>query len=237
MGKEVTVAQENAVVERPLETPMDFIGRLLDDPNFDPEKLEKMVELQERWEDRKAVREFNEALAAFQDAVPRIEKVKKGAHDILYAPLDDIMRTIQPALSANGLSVRFNTNMVDRETIEAQCIVSHRGGHSETSSIVVPVDAKQVANSSQKMGSANSYAKRYALSNALNLAFSEGDDDAYSLYETISDDQAIVLRDLLDETKSDVKAFLKYAGAAKIEDISTARYESLVKMLERKRDS
>lgn len=230
--KKVAVVEERAVAVP--ETPMDFISRMLEDPNFDPEKLEKMVELQERWEDRQAIKAFNEALAAFQDAVPRIEKLKKGAHDILYAPLDDIMRTIQPALSANGLSVRFNTNMIDRDTIEAQCIVSHKAGHSETSSIVVPVDGKQVANSSQKMGSANSYAKRYALSNALNLAFSEGDDDAYSLYETINEDQAIVINDLLEETGSDRKAFLKYARAAKIEDISTARYDELVSMLKRK---
>jgi hypothetical protein len=232
--KEVVVAEAQDLAVRET-TPMELIARLAGQEGFDPEKLEKLMDLQERWEDRQAKRAFNDAMAKFQADAPRISKTKKGGHDILYAPLDDIMATIQPALTSNGLAVRFSTEFIDRETIKATCYVSHSAGHTEASEIVVPIDSKQVANSSQKIGSANSYAKRYALSNGLNLAFTEGDDDAYGLYETISEDQATVIRDLLEETQSDVPAFLKYAGAAKVDDISTARYDQLVHMLERKR--
>ena len=217
--QEVVTLSEGESIPASL-TPMELISRLAGEEGFDPAKLEKLMDLQERWEDRKARRSFNDAMASFQEEAPRITKSKEGAHNIRYAPLDDIMKQIQPALTANGLAVRFSTEFIDRETLKAVCIVSHRDGHTEESEIVVPIDSKQVANSSQKMGWANSYAKRYALSNALNLAFTEGDDDGVALYETINEDQAIVIRDLLDETKSDVEAFLKYAGAAKIDDSS-----------------
>ena len=232
--KDVAVRDEGAVIPQ---TPMDFIGRVIENPDFDTDKLEKLVDLQERFEDREAERAFNAAMSEFQSLAPTIARNKEGAHKIKYAPLDDIMRAIQPALTETGLSVRFSTEFLDNgDYIKAICTVAHKKGHHEKSEIVVPVDAKQVANSSQKMGSANSYAKRYALSNALNLAYSESDDDAYSLYETINEDQVIVLNDLLKETNSNIGGFLKYAGAAKVEDISSAKYDDLVAMLERKRD-
>lgn len=233
--KDVVTKKDTAVaVEAAAQTPMDFIGRAASDPNFDVSKLDKLMELQERWEERQAHKAFNKALADFQAAAPGVVKTAKGAHDIKYAPLDVIMQAIQPVLTGFGLSVRFDTEWIDADTLKAICIVSHEDGHTETSSIVIPIDSKMVANSSQKMGAANSYAKRYALSNALSLAFIEEDDDAVGLYETISEDQQTVINDLLAETNSDRDAFLKYARAKRVQDISTTKYDSLVAMLKRK---
>src|SRR5690606_35801072 len=113
------------------------------------------MSLQERWEDREAERQFNAALAKFQEECPRIARNKKGARDIRYAPLDYIMATIQPVLSKHGLSVRFSTSWENMGYLTATCTVSHVAGHSKDSQITIPVDDKMVANSSQKMGSAN----------------------------------------------------------------------------------
>lgn len=236
MTNEVSVQNDlPAPVAHHATQPMALIAKLVENPDFNPDKLEKLMDLQERWERNEAEKAFNVAMTEFQADVPNIVKTKKGAHDVYYAPLDEIMKQIQPVLTHHGFAVRFTTKFIDRETLEAICTVSHKEGHSVQSSIVVPIDSKQVANSAQKMGGANSYAKRYALSNALNLAYAEQDDDAVGLYETINDDQQIVINDLLEETKSDVSAFLRYAGAKRVQDISTAKYERLVAMLERKR--
>lgn len=233
--KEVVAAEPAEVIPADELTPLSMIAQVIENPDFDVQKLEKMMDLQERWEDRLASKAFNEAVAKFQDEVPTVIKDKKGAHDIKYAPLDTIMKTIQPALSANGLSVRFSTTMQD-SAIRAVCTVSHVSGHSEASEITVPVDAAMSANSSQKMGSANSYAKRYALSNALNLAFAETDNDANDLYERLNDDQVIEINDLLKESGADKARFLKWAGNVKsVEDIAKRKYYDCKAQLERKR--
>lgn len=216
-------------------TPMQLISQVVENPDFDVAKLEKMMDLQERWEDRKAERDFNAAIAAFQAEVPQIVRGRRGAHDIMYAPLDDILKTIQPLLTAEGLSVRFSTEMLDSKTLRAICTVSHISGHSEASEMTVPVDDKMVANSSQKMGSANSYAKRYALANALNLAFMENDNDATNLHEKITEDQATFISDLIEETGADKRRFLKWLSVLAVEDIPAKYYEQAVAELEAKR--
>lgn len=230
---EIIETEEKSIVVE--QTPMQFIAQAIQQPDFNVENLEKLMDLQERYEDRQAIRAFNAALANFQDEVPRINRDKKGGHNIMYAPLDTIMKTIQPFLSKHGLSVRFSTKFFENaQYIEAICTVSHKDGHAEQSTITVPVDSKMVANSSQKMGSANSYAKRYALANALNLAFTEDDDDAAGLYETVTEDQATEIEDLIKETKSDRAAFLKWAGVSSVDDIPQKHYKSAVSTLRRK---
>jgi len=217
------------------QTPMQLISQVVENPDFDVDKLDKLMSLQERWEDRQAAKQFNDALSKFQKETPKIVRSKKGAHDIKYAPLDKIMDTIQPVLSAQGLAVRFSTSWDAQGYITAICTISHVSGHSEASEITIPVDDKMAANSSQKMGSANSYAKRYALSNALNLAFAETDTDGTDLGEKVTIDQATVIDDLIAEIKLPAarkKAFLKWAKAKSVEEIPVALYNDAKRYLE-----
>ena len=216
-------------------TPMQLISQVVENPDFDVDKLEKMMQLQERWEDRQAEKDFNTAVAAFQADVPSITKDKKGVHDIKYAPLDSILQAIQPLLTAQGLSVRFSTTMSDAGMLHATCTISHVSGHSEVSEITVPLDRDMRANASQQMGSANSYAKRYALGNALNLSFVETDTDATDLHDVITTDQVTVINDLIAETGASTKKILDWAGVASVEDIPAGYYDETVRILEAKR--
>lgn len=227
-------SQEVATLHTDL-TPMQLIAQVVENPNFDVDKLDKLMSLQERWEDRQAERQYNEALAAFQRECPKIGRTKKGNHNIKYAPLDGIMETIQPHLSEHGLSVRFSTSWESAGYLTATCTVSHVSGHSKESTITIPVDDQMAANSSQKMGSANSYAKRYALSNALNLAFAETDTDGTDLSKKITTDQATVITDLIAEIKlpeARKKAFLKWAKAKSVEEMPVAVYDDAVRYLQ-----
>ena len=223
--------KEVAVVDP---TPMQLISQVVDNPDFDVEKLAKMMDLQERYEDRQASKALAAEIASFQKDCPSIARTKKGNHDIAYAPFDVVLKTIQPVLAANSLSVRFSTEFLDSGYIKAICTVSHADGHSEDSEITIPVDTDMRANSSQRMGSANSYAKRYCLANALNLAYEE-DTDAEDLYERVTEEQIANIEALLDETKANKTKFLKFAGAKKIEDINQEYYSNCIKTLERKR--
>lgn len=169
--------------------PLQMLSQALD-AGHDVTKLERLFDLAERYEAKRARAEFASALADFQAECPPIRETKLatvvtkdgGSYSYSYADLDQIMRTVRPYLGKHGLSVRYDAEISDdAKRIKSTCYVMHRGGHQETTTFVVPVDEAMKVNDSQKMGSANSYACRYNVVNALALTTGE-DDDAGSLH-------------------------------------------------------
>jgi hypothetical protein len=197
-----------------------------------------MFDLYERNEAREAQKAFDKALAAFQGEAPQIRKSKK-ADRYYYAPLEEILKKIQPTLTKHGLSVRFDTKMAEG-MITAYCTVAHEAGHKETSEFTCPIDKenKTKINVSQQAGSANSYAKRYALGNALNLSYCDEDDDGQAAgTEYITEEEQANIEALISETGADKKLFLKWAsGASRIDQIPRSWYKACIRELERKRE-
>ena len=66
--------------------------------------LEKLMDLQERWEKSQAQKAFNHALAQFQQQCPTLIK-KKDGHNCKYTPLGDIIAQIKDVLFNNGLKI------------------------------------------------------------------------------------------------------------------------------------
>lgn len=152
----------------------------------DVDKLGKLMDLAERYEANQARKEYAAAMSKFQSSCPPIVENKvanvvtdKGSYSYSYADLDCIMATVRPALKKCGLSVTFDTEVAeDGTSIRSLCHVMHRSGHVETRRFVAPVDKALRMNDSQKMGSANTYANRYNVLNALGLTAGEDDDGA-----------------------------------------------------------
>ncbi len=170
-------------------TPLDMLASALES-GHDVTKLERLFDLAERHEANEARKAFAAALSDFQAECPPIVETKLatvtmqsgGAYSYSYADLDIIMKTIRPLLGKHGLSVRYDAETSDDgKRIRSTCYVMHRDGHQETTTFVVPVDEAMKVNDSQKMGSANSYACRYNVVNALGLTTGE-DDDGGSLH-------------------------------------------------------
>lgn len=213
-------------------TPMEIMARMTE-KGIDADTLEKLLTLQERHEANEARKAFAEALADFQARCPTVKK-SRSADRYTYAPLDEILRTIRPHLEATGLSVRFDTETTEHG-IKALCTVSHRSGHSETSHFSAPVDSQMRVNETQKVGSANSYAKRYALMNALNLVASEYDDDGYMAgVEFISEEESVTIRDHIDSLEIDEAAFLKYLAVSSVEEIPRHKLNAAMTAIKRK---
>lgn len=185
--EELTTAEEEHTATAGQEiiaaTPMALLSKALDG-DVDVNALEKLMDLQERWEETQAKKSFERALAGFQADCPVVNKAntaslktKSGAEfQYSYASLDIIMQVIRPILKIHGLSVRFDTAQSSDGGHTTLCKVGHVDGHSETSSFICPIDKEMHANDTQKQGSASSYGKRYALCNALNIATGEDDD-------------------------------------------------------------
>lgn len=180
---QVTPAQPLQVIDP---NPLSMLASALQQ-GHDVDKLGKLMDLAERHEANEARKSFAVAMSKFQAMCPAIVDNKTatvtmsggGAYTYSYADLDGIMRTIKPSMKKCGLSVRFNTAISDDgKKIKSLCYVQHRDGHTEVSEFVAPVDESLKINDSQKMGSANSYASRYNLVNALGLTTGEDDDGA-----------------------------------------------------------
>lgn len=233
MSAELAPRQETLPsIEPPPEAkpePLQMLARALD-RGMSVADLGPLMDLIERDQANKARSAFMEAVSRFQAKCPTIKKSRK-ADRYSYAPLDEILRTIRPLLDECGLAVRFSTT-TSEHMITAVCHVSHRDGHVEESEFSAPVDENMKVNSTQKMGSANSYAKRYALMNALNLVASDEDDDGAGLnVERVTDEQARQLRDYIEATESDEVSFLRYFRVDCIENLPIAKYGSAIAML------
>jgi ERF superfamily len=149
------------------------------------ETLERLVGLARDIRAVSAREAYYEAIAAFQQRCPPIHKKGKativtrsgGSYSYKYAPLDEILSTIQPIMGELGLSVSWRMRM-EPNAVVANCRISHRLGHYEESGdLVMPFQNDGRMNPAQVVGSASTYAKRYSLLAILGMS-PEDDDDA-----------------------------------------------------------
>ena len=154
--------------------------RLAVERDLDIDRLGKLMEMQMRWEQENARKAFFAALSHFQSQLPPILKVDKvdagKAGRRRFASLGTINEAIRPYLYCNGLSFRFQQNQPP-EGITVTCIVSHRDGHSEQTSLTARADVSGGKNAIQSIGSSVTYLERYTLVSALGLTTVDSDDD------------------------------------------------------------
>ena len=207
-------------------TPMTMLDRAVAS-GASIEVLEKLMGLQERFEANQARKAFDEAVASAKAEIPPIERNAKGHNAKKYADFSAIATVVDPILSKYGLSYRFRTAQAER--ISVTCILSHKAGHSEETTLAGPADTSGNKNAIQAIGSTLTYLQRYSLVQMLGLAAAADDDGkAGSGAPTITQEQADELRDLIETNGKDRAKFLKWAKVEKIEDIAADYYQSCV---------
>lgn len=196
----------------------DALIQIVQRTDIDPDRLEKFLDLQIKMENRQAEQALSKALSEFQKECPIIKKTKKS-HNSNYAPYDEIKHIVQPIAHKHGLSWSFTVN--DKSASEKEMIITvrHTQGAQFQSSYSFPaMDDGGKMNASQRTKSANSYAKRASLENALDIATTEMDDDARRAIDNpASPAQISEIEKLIIDTKSDI---VKFKAAFQIRDIS-----------------
>jgi hypothetical protein len=146
-------------------------------------QLEKLMDLQERYEAGQSKKAFNLAMSVFQSMLPVIEKLgvvdyesSKGRTFYQYAKIEDIAKAIQPALKESGLSYRF-TQSQSNGAITVKCIVTHKSGHSEFSELSSAPDSSGGKDQLKGIASAITYLRRYTLTGILGIVVGGEDDD------------------------------------------------------------
>jgi len=227
----VEVSTEKAMIQR--------IADMAKDPTVDPEKIEKLLNIQIKMLDRQAKMDFDQALARAQKAMPRITKrgeIKNRAGEIVakYMRYEDIDLVIRPILQEEDFSLVHDIS-TEGDRMMVKTTLKHKSGHQESVSIVLPYDKPNALKSEiQAAAGTSSVGKRNNVCNLLNLTAEGEDDDGFLNYIKLDDTQAKEIKDALRETGSDVVRFLQYMGVASVEDIPMKDYAKAYMALKRK---
>jgi len=229
------------VVQQP--NPMLMLQSLIE-RGADPAKLEKMMDLVERWEKNQAAQAFGAALAKFQELCPPIvkwreTKAKPGTEFAFkYASFDDVMAAARPHLATCGIACAFDSEHKEESGV-ASLKVTVRirvGSYFEDRTFTCPVPKDLKASEPQRYGAALSYAKRYALCAALNIVGTDQDDDAQTQHDYLTEQQKAALVEFIRHVGmkvSDVSALCRWLEVADIDHILQANH---VKAMEGVRD-
>lgn len=204
-----------------------------------PEHLRELLAVRREWESDEARKSYNVAVADFQRRCPIIEKGDR-AYDKQYARIDRIWREIRPLLGELGLSVTWQVCELRPDGlchVEGQ--LRHRDGHGEKLAQDIPMpELIKGQNKAQQMGSAATYAKRYAMCAALGIVTGDDDDGHKAGTQFVTHDQAQEIAQLVDVCRGIAsfaeKTFWQWVGVEHPQDIPASRYADVVAMLKRK---
>lgn len=207
--------------------------------------MKELTLLMERADARQAEKEFAKAFNALQAEMPQIRADKvvpnnDGSARYKFAPYESIMDAVRPLLLKHGFTVTFSTSY-DPTRIIQKCTLQHIGGHQRTNEFAARIGRGPPGSSeAQGDGAASTYAKRFALCNALNITIETDSDaslDARNDGELITDDKVQYLKEQVAEVGYKEESFLKLAGVDAYEKIREGSYGVLTRAIEMKRNA
>jgi len=144
------------------------------------EVVEKLLSLHERWEAGQARKAFDNAMSELRQHMPTIIKSQEasfgnGKAAYQYEDLSAVTEALSPIMAHVGLSFRWKTASTDKG-VSVTCIISHRDGHSEETTLSAGLDTSGSKNPIQALGSAVTYLQRYTLKAAVGVAAAKDDD-------------------------------------------------------------
>lgn len=170
MNKPLAVAQEFAPA--PV-THYSLLERAID-KGASIEVIERMMDLADREQAKRAKQEFDRAMAAALADMPSIAKTAR-ADRYNYETIQAVVEAVRAPLSRHGLAFRWRPNQLGNQ-VRVTCIVSHSSGHTEETSLEATVDGPKGVNQVQALGATVTYLQRYTLKAALGLAAGEDTD-------------------------------------------------------------
>lgn len=206
-------------------TPMELLSIAIQ-KGADLAQMEKLMDLQERWERNEARKAFYAALAAFKAAPPTITKNKtvdfstsKGRTTYDHATLDEVALKIGAALAPHGLSFRWEPSQAQGR-IRVTCYLQHVLGHTESVFLEGPADDSGNKNAIQQVGSTVTYLQRYTLLSITGMAVQDQDDDGRGSSDPAAPAQLQELLDAITEAKDIPSLSAAFNAAYKVAEAS-----------------
>lgn len=206
---------------------LQMIERAASDPEINIDKLKSLMELYERRDAALARKSFDAAVAAAKAEIPPIERNATGHNNKRYADFSAIAKVVDPILGKHDLYYRFRTHQADK--ISVTCVLSHKDGHSEETTLCGSPDGSGNKNGIQALGSTLTYLQRYSLVQMLGLASDKDDDGLKSgMGGAISDEQLADLREALFAIKGDDAKFCQLFKIENLSDLPASKYKEAI---------
>lgn len=223
------------------ETLMAVIARAASDPSVDIEKMDRLLQMQERLEQRAAEADFNEAMTKAQIEMGRVKTNKDNSQTHSryadYAALDKVLR---PIYTRHQFALSFSTTEGAPEgSVRVVAFVS-RGRFTRQYHVDMPTDGKgakgnDVMTKTHATGAAMTYGMRYLLKMIFNVAIGEDDTDGNMPGAAITQEQADEIKKLIDDLAFEVdgpeadyaawlQVFLDHMKVGAIEEIPAKSY-------------
>lgn len=225
---------------------MDLIAQNVNNPDFDVAKLNALIDANIRVNKIQSEIDFNMAMAALSEEMPRIIKGgsvgykedkknpdSKVIEAFKFARYEDIDEVLRPLLVKYGFSLSYSSE--ERAANGGGLIftgtLSHKGGHSRSASIPLALDSSGGKNNIQGMGSTTSYGRRYTMCMLLNVVTVGEDDDGKGLDAFITNEQAVEIDMLITETGAKKITILKLAKANDVREIRVKDFNRVLNSL------
>ena len=174
--------QEQALM--PVRHDAEALIALAIEKNVSVDTMERLLAMRRELKAEWAKEEFDKAMSAFQAECPIIKKtkgVKTDSGDLAYkyAPLECIVEQVKDFLSKHGFSYCVDQPEAKPGYIKVALTVKHTCGHSEVTSVALPLGNKtRLMSQTQVEAAALTFAKRYAFCNAFGILTGDEDTDA-----------------------------------------------------------
>ena len=205
---------------------INVIERVVLDPTADVEKLDRLLDVQERIMAKQSEMDFYAAMNTCQREMGRIAtdatNPQTRSRYATYAKLDQALR---PIYTNHGLSLSYDTEDPGVEgSVKVVCYVSHISGYTKKYSIVIDASGKgakgnAVMTATHAQGAASSYGMRYLLRMIFNVAIGEDDNDG-----NVESEKSAKQRLELDEALSKIAEAKTEKGVNQIAKVAWAKF-------------
>jgi hypothetical protein len=245
--------EQNSVVPiRQSDAPMvAMIERIAMDPSIPIDRLEKMMAMKERMEDRarltaKEDRDFEArkayfaAMAACQKQLPVVTKSRKNTHtNSTYADLAAIEEQAMPIIHNHGFGVSFQPDGYNEKgELRLLWEISHNEGYVRNGVGEIPLDGagsqgKVNKTGTQAFGSTATYGRRYLLCMLFNISTGDDrdgnrDEERPVVVDKITPDQVKTILRLIEETETDIAEFCTMGKIEAIPDLLSVNFDNAV---------
>lgn len=150
-----------------------------------PETIEKMMDLQLRFEAEQARRAYVDDFSKFAAERPSVTKNKQvgfesrrtgGSTSYKHETLDNLVDTVGPVLARHGFAHSWNT-VQNQGRITVTCTLTHRLGHKESVTMDASPDTSGTKNAIQSVASAITFLQRYTFRAVTGVATTDEYDD------------------------------------------------------------
>jgi hypothetical protein len=224
-------------------TPMEMLNTALERGDG-IDKLERLMDLNDRWDKAEAKKAFLEAKAAFKANAPDVLRDKENKqYKSHYASIGNLVNTVNEALSKHGFDASWLYEQTDT-SIKTTCTLKHVRGHSESVTLAGPPDVSGAKNPLQQIKSTTTYLRIATFEAVTGIATKEGnaDDDGNGAgkatadcNEPIGPAQLEELLKLADDVGADKARFCKLVEIESFKDITVGNFAKAKSLLEAKR--